>query len=85
MNISDIRSILWGMMIQYEWFSDKITIDNNNLIVHVDTMNLDVFNSIPDNLFGYEIKVHYALAYSDKYATNIPKSLAQHTLLSRDL
>jgi len=75
---------LWSVLINYEWFADKI-IENpslhKSLIAYVDRMDIEVLTSVPDQIDDYEVRVHFIGSIDEKYAASLPSNKSFNSLL----
>lgn len=77
MFVNKIINELQVKLINYDWFAKKIvfsTTMHNTLIVYVDTMSLQILNTIPSEFYGFHIVVHFIQSIQDKYAARMPKA-----------
>lgn len=75
---------LWAVLINFEWFANRIEVNKNlhkSLIVYVDKMSKSILETVPDNMDGFDIQVHFISSINDKYAAKLPSAKSSNSLV----
>ena len=78
MNQRDVIDQLWALMVKHEWFADKILPSHTlhkTLIVYVETMTMQALTMVPDEFYGYDVRVHYIGSIDKKHSAHEPQSM----------